>query len=298
MRHRSAGKVTEGLWYLGRVESGVYLLESENESAIINGALSYVLPDALAQMEQFGLDANKITKMIILHAHFDHVGIFPYFARKYPQIKVYGSARAGSVMKMPNAIDTINSFSQIAIDIAKRSSAMASFDTPWRDDITVETISEGDVISVGKRALQVMETPGHSACSISLYEPSIKALFASDGNGIPFEDTIVASGNSNYTQFQENLKKLSTFAVDFLCADHYGYVSGVEAHSFTAQTIEAAAQFRGNVESAYIKLGDIDAATKEINNTFYNAYPSYFLEKSIMEGVIKQMVKHIVQGIK
>lgn len=68
------------------------------------------------------------------------------------------------------------------------------------------------------------ETPGQSSCSVSLYVPSVKALFPSDGGGIPCKEMILAARNSNFTKYQESLEKLKDLDVAFLCSDHYGYV--------------------------------------------------------------------------
>ena len=66
MRFRKAGKVTDNLWYLGREEAGVYIFEGRDDAILINGAMSYILPDVLEQMKAFGIDAKKIGKILIL----------------------------------------------------------------------------------------------------------------------------------------------------------------------------------------------------------------------------------------
>ena len=83
MRFRKPGMITNNLWYLGSEESGVYYLEGSNGAALINGAMAYVLPNVLTQMREFGIDPGRVTKFLILHSHFDHVGIVPYFKRNY-----------------------------------------------------------------------------------------------------------------------------------------------------------------------------------------------------------------------
>ncbi|MFH1488129.1 MAG: hypothetical protein ABII06_04440, partial [Pseudomonadota bacterium] len=77
MRIRVPGKVCDRLWFLGCEETGVYLLEGSAESVIISGGMSYIVPIVLRQMGEFGLEKEKIRKILILHSHFDHVGIIP-----------------------------------------------------------------------------------------------------------------------------------------------------------------------------------------------------------------------------
>ncbi|MBN2516194.1 MAG: MBL fold metallo-hydrolase [Deltaproteobacteria bacterium] len=297
MRIREAGKITDNLWYLGRMESGVYVLEGQDSSIIINGGISFILPDVLTQMKDFGIDVDKIRKLLILHSHFDHVGIVPYFKRNYPEIEVYASAPAWKILTMPKAIETVNMFSKIVTNQMGLGDSLDSFDSEWRDDVSGTTVSEGDHIDLGGVTLSIMETPGHSSCSITAYEPNLKALFASDAVGIPYRETAFPSGNSNYTQFQESLERLNTLQVDYLCADHYGYVTGDEARTYVDLSIEAARKMRADMEDVYRKEADIDTAAKTITNSFYKESPDYFISADILEGVFKQMVKHIAQTL-
>ena len=237
MRHRTAGKITDNLWYLGREESGVYLLEGKDGSIMINGGLAHILPDVLKQMKEFGIDPAKIAKILILHSHFDHIGVIPHFKRNWPAIEVYGSAETWRILQMQKAIDIANQFSKIVADKMGLGAALQGVDFAWRDDITGKTVAEGDRIDLGGTTLNVLYTPGHTNCSITAYEPDRKALFASDGGGIPYRDGSFASANTNFTQYMESLEKMKPLVVDYLCADHYGYVTGEDARGFIDLTL-------------------------------------------------------------
>ena len=128
MRFREAGKVAEHLWYLGREAAGVYVLEGQNSSILINGGMSYILPEVLQQMKSFGIDAGKIEKILILHSHFDHVGVVPYFKRLNPGIEVYASAPTWKILAMPKAIDIINSFSKLTAAAMGDENTLSAYD--------------------------------------------------------------------------------------------------------------------------------------------------------------------------
>ncbi|MFW3147215.1 MAG: winged helix-turn-helix transcriptional regulator, partial [Thermoplasmatota archaeon] len=151
---------------------------------------------------------RKIGRPRIVHAHFDHIGIIPYFKRRRPGIEIYASARAWEILETQKAINTINTFSR---DIARqmgRESIYRTCDPAWRDDITGIAVSEGDEIDLGNMAVRILETPGHSSCSTSAYVSDLKALFPSDGVGIPYRSSTVISANSNFTRYQESLHRL------------------------------------------------------------------------------------------
>jgi glyoxylase-like metal-dependent hydrolase (beta-lactamase superfamily II) len=93
MRIRKPGKVHERIWFLGREESGVYLLEGDDGSMMVSGGMSYIVSDILQQFKEFNIDENRIKKLLVLHSHFDHVGIIPFFKRRHPKMEVYASER-------------------------------------------------------------------------------------------------------------------------------------------------------------------------------------------------------------
>lgn len=297
MRIRTAGKVNSNLWYLGRKESGMYLLEGNQESMLISAGISFILGDVLAQMKTFGIDAKKIKSLLILHSHFDHVGTVPYFKRTYPEIDIYASQRAWDILTMPKAIETMNAFSLMVAASQGFQDVLSKYDTEWRNDIVGKTVSDGDVLAVDGMEVRIMETPGHSSCSIAAYIPSLKTLLPSDAGGIPIDDDIFPSGNSNYTQFQQSLEKMKDLEVDYYCADHYGYISGEEARHYTGQTIEAASQLRAQIVDIYNKSHDNESSAKLLTEELFRRHPDYFISKEIIAGVFGQMVKHIAKSM-
>jgi 2-aminobenzoylacetyl-CoA thioesterase len=294
---QNPGKVCDGLWYLGRPESGVYLLEGRDGSVIISGGMSYLVPDLLRQFDDFGLKEDRIQGIVILHAHFDHIGIVPFFRRRNPGLNVYASARAWEILREPKHIGTINQFSHKLTERMKIHVPHTADELDWPVGLSGAKVSEGDVIDLGNRQIQIFETPGHSSCSISAYVPQIKALFPSDGGGIPYKGTILAAANSNFTLYLESLKKLGPLPLDYLCADHFGYVYGDEARTYICSSIDSAMKERARLEGIYRRSFDIDKAAREAASSFIQENPDYFLTLEIYEGVCRQMMRHIAKTV-
>jgi glyoxylase-like metal-dependent hydrolase (beta-lactamase superfamily II) len=297
MRVRKPGKVREGIWALGQKETGVYLLEGKKGSMMVSGGMSYIVSDILQQFKDFEIDETRIKKILILHSHFDHVGIIPFFKRRHPGIEVLASERAWSILQMEKAILTINEFSKNVAKRMGKEEIYLKHDLEWRNDISGKTVREGDRIDLGDMEVSILEIPGHSSCCIAAYVPKLKALFPTDGGGIPFDETIVTSGNSNFTQYQESLGRLKDLDVDIYGADHYGYVIGEEARTFIPLTIEMAKKKRAEMEEAYRSTRDIDAAAKKLISSFYDENPDYFLSPEIFLDVHRQMVRHIATAM-
>jgi glyoxylase-like metal-dependent hydrolase (beta-lactamase superfamily II) len=298
MRIRDAGPVCDRLWYFGREESGIYLLAGRRHSLIISGGMSYLAPDVLDQFHRFGIDEERIDRLLILHAHFDHVGLVPLFRRRCPRIELYASARGWEILQMPKAIDTINAFSRLVADRMGISASLEGHDLEWRLEPAGYAVKEGDVMDLGGLTVHIFETPGHSSCSVSAYVPELKALFPSDGGGVPFAETIIPTGNSNFTQYQQGLQKLRACKTEILCADHYGYVTGPEAGDYIDRSIALAAEERNRVESISLGTGSVDETVRELTEEFDGQHPGYFLAPEIRAGIYRQVVRHIAGALK
>jgi glyoxylase-like metal-dependent hydrolase (beta-lactamase superfamily II) len=293
MRIRKPGRVCERIWFLGREESGVYLLEGRECSMVVSGGMSYILSDLLQQIKAFDINENRIKKLLILHSHFDHVGIVPFFKRRHPEIEVYASERAWEILQMDKAILTINEFSRNVATRMGKEDVYATYDLDWRDDVSGKTVHEGDRMDLGGLEVSTLEIPGHSSCCIAAYVPEIKALFPTDGGGIPFRETIISSGNSDYTRYQQSLEKLKDLEVEVYGADHYGYIIGDEAREFIHKSIEMAKRNRAQMEQVYKSTRDIDATAQTLISSFYKENPDYFLSPEILLDVYRQTVRHI-----
>lgn len=299
MRIRKAGKITEHLWRLGAEESSVYLLEGSKSSAIISGGMNYIILDVLRQIEEFGIDEKKLEHIVILHAHFDHIGIIPFFKRRWPRLTVYASQRGWGVINNPKAIAVINKFSNlVAQNKIDSRDDMSLLDWAWRDDVKGESLSEGKKINLGGMKIEILETPGHSSCSISAYIPQLQALFPSDAVPIPYKDDMIVVANSNYTQYQQSLEKLAKLKVKILGADHYACIVDDEAASYISNSIAATREKRSVLEDILKKEGgSIDQVAKAYVDDYYKNNPDYFIVPEIMLEVYRQMLKHLAENM-
>ncbi len=129
-------------------------------------------------------------------------------------------------------------------------------------------MGDGDVLTCGDVNLQVLETPGHSTCSISLYMPEEKAIFVSDAVGISLGDKVFTAANSNFDQYMQSLEKIFAFNPDIILSEHRGGRTGEDCRKFMPVCRQAAMEMREFVEEAFVRTGDIEQSTDEIANHF------------------------------
>jgi glyoxylase-like metal-dependent hydrolase (beta-lactamase superfamily II) len=292
MRSNNPGKIDEGLWLLGTKESCVYLLEGSQSTVLISAGMSYILPDLLRQIDAFGISSQKIEHIIILHSHFDHVGIVPFLKRKWPNVKIYASARAWQVLSNPKAISIIHDYTlKVCRRVRGNTDDLSVLDWQWRYDVQGEVLDERSRIDLGNRHIEIHETPGHSSCSISAYVPQLKALFPSDAVAIPYRDEYVIAAGSSFGQYQQSLDKLSGLNIEILCADHYGYVRGDEAKHYIARSREAAEQMIDRLCLALHQEGSAEKAAGQLVKNHFDRRPDYFVDPDILLVTYTRMLK-------
>lgn len=291
------GFVTDRILFLGRKESCVYLLKGAEEFALLGGGLAYIIPDIIKQLKNFNIEEKKIKRIIILHSHFDHCGIVSFFKRRWPWVSITASARAKELLNKLEVMESISSLNQILSTehglVKQDKDIVAEYDRINIDDV----VKEGDILSCDDLSMEVMEVPGHSSCSIAIYVPQEKAIFASDSGGIPFGDKIFTAASSNFDKYQESLQKMARYEIEIYLAEHFGARTGSDGRHFLRKSIDAAIETRNIIEASYTKTKDIKKSTKEITDTVMEWMPEGFMPKEIISMVIGQMVRFIA-GLK
>jgi len=292
MRIVKAGWITDRILLLGSEESNVYLLKGE-EYTIVGGGMITIVPDILEQLGVFGIEESTITRLLILHTHFDHCAIAPFFAKRWPQLRVVTSKRGKDLLANPKVVDSISFLCKTAIAQAGMEEKAEALNLIFDGLEFQETVDGGDRVSWGGVELEIIDAPGHSSDSIAAYMPSEKALFASDAGGIPFGDDVFAAGNSNFTKYQETLERFNEYDVDIHLAEHYGAFTGEDAKNFMPKSIAAAKEMRKLLEESYARTRDVEESTRELTDLIMKRAPDYFLPKEVMAMVIGQMMKYI-----
>jgi len=290
------GKVNERITLLGAPESCFYHLDGGREAVLIGGGMAYLAPRILPQIEAFAVDVKKITKLIVLHTHFDHCGLVPYLKKLWPWIKVAASEKGRSRLSDPRVTQTIAASNQMAIARAGLDEEATRLEFEFTGIEVQQALKEGDRLVCGDVAIDILEVPGHSSCSIAAYVPEERALFVSDAAGVHYKDFVFAAGNSNYDLYQKSLRRMAAYPVKTVLLEHYGAAVGEEARTLLAKAIEAAEITRASIEKTYRLTRDVSKTTEAISRFVLARSPDYFLDKEILSMVIGQMVKFIAKA--
>lgn len=290
------GKVTRRITLLGAPESCLYHLNGGGESVLIGGGMAYLAPRILSQVKAFDIDVKKITTLIVLHTHFDHCGLVPYLKSLWPWMKVAASKKGKARLSDPRVTQNIAGSNQMAIARAGLEEEAARLGFVFTGIEVAQTLKEGDRMACGALAIDILEVPGHSSCSIAAYVAEEKALFASDAAGVYYKDFVFAAGNSDYDLYQRSLHRMAAYPVEVVLLEHYGAAVGDEARALLVRAIETAEDTRAAIEKTYRLTGDVSKTTEAITRVVLARSPEHFLDKEILSMVIGQMVKFITKA--
>jgi glyoxylase-like metal-dependent hydrolase (beta-lactamase superfamily II) len=123
---------------------------------------------------------------------------------------------------------------------------------PEENHIAIDrVVGEGDSIEVGPgTAYQVLETPGHSPCSLSFFDPERKVLIISDASGyyMPTHNDWWPNYFSDYGQYVASLERLAGLGAEVLCLSHNGAIRGADdVAAYFQGAIEATRRYHGRI---------------------------------------------------
>jgi len=289
------GKVTDRILLLGRKESCVYILKGEEEYVLLGGGTAYIVPEVVEQLKEFAIAEQKIKRIVILHSHFDHCGIVPFFKKRWPWAKVTASSRAKDLLSDPKVIESIDYLNKALIAEHGREEEGEDLGLEFSGIDVEEVVKGGDILSCGDLSMEVIDVPGHSSCSVAVYVPGEKAMFASDAGGVPFGDQVFTAANSNFDKYQESLEKMAGYEIDVYLAEHFGARTGDDSRGYLEKAMEAAIKTRGILEASYARTRDVKESTEEVTDRLMTMLPDGFMPRDIIAMVAGQMLRFIAR---
>jgi glyoxylase-like metal-dependent hydrolase (beta-lactamase superfamily II) len=180
--------------------------------------MAYCWEELLEKLETT-LNGRSLDYILLTHTHYDHVGALPYIRDRYPQAMVLASEYAQKVLQKESARKVIGELGEEA--------ARTYLGTEMKvrtDGLVVnQVVGENDEIDLGDTIIQVLETPGHTTCSLSYYILPEKILLASESTGILIEPELVHTAIlKSYRDSLASGEKMKNLQANTIILPHYG----------------------------------------------------------------------------
>ncbi|HEX2111091.1 MAG TPA: MBL fold metallo-hydrolase [Gaiellaceae bacterium] len=132
----------------------VYLLDGGSEAALVDAGIGSGVDAILANADATGLPRDRLRYVFLTHGHADHAGGAAALRERLPDVRVVASAEVAEWVATGDA-------EALSVEVGKRSDFYPA-DFRFRPcDVDVR-VRDGDRVSVGELAVEVLETPGHA----------------------------------------------------------------------------------------------------------------------------------------
>ena len=227
--------VTPRLWMLGTNEYPLFLYRGGTQSTIFEGGTGAMGPVLERQLKDLGVDPATVGQVVVTHAHQDHVMAVPALRAMFPSVQVLASEAACGTLAAEKAVGFFQKMDEALTGSLLKAGRITEDDKPQPMEgstIAVDlTLHEGDRVEVDEGvAFTVLETPGHSDCSLSFHETDEGLLIISDATGyyMPEQNAWWPNYFTGYGAYADSIKRLRDVGAEVLCLSHNGVVTGAE----------------------------------------------------------------------
>ncbi len=228
-------KLSERIFLLGNHYLSTYLIMGDRSSILIDPGISSTATQVIDQIKSLGIASSNIDKLILTHAHADHVAGAPVLKKAMPGLIVSSSAETVRLLKKEKVRDI---FGKDDLDISSQLKSLGEVNKSENvsdnlNDLIDETICPGQVIDLAGITIEVIDAPGHCLGGLAFWETEEKVLFCSDYLGflVP-PDQFVPNFYANFMEYMTTFESLTKLNPHWICPGHCGAYADKDAIRF------------------------------------------------------------------
>lgn len=217
----------------GYGEDTIYpvILQDEDEMILVDCGYTNFLSLLEKAAYEKGIDLSKLTKVIVTHHDYDHMGSLAAIKKKYPHIKIIASEKDAPYVTGRKKSLRLEQAEQIQLTMPQeQQEAGKVFQDILKSVENTEvdmTVKDGDYVSCCG-GIEIMETPGHMPGHISLYLKKLKVLISGDALAIENGNLQIAA--PQYTldmaEAKKSVLKLLNYDIEKIICYHGGEYQG------------------------------------------------------------------------
>ncbi len=158
--------------YVRPILDAIHLIEDSGEVAIVDCAHNDSWPQVSAALTQMGRRPEDVKWLILTHVHLDHAGGAGLFMSKLPNARLVVHERGARHM-----IDPSKLYAGVEVVYGKETAKRLYGDLLPISESRVQIGKHGDVLALGQRTLEILDTPGHARHHISIVDHAARGVF-------------------------------------------------------------------------------------------------------------------------
>ena len=247
-------------------------LVAADEPILVETGPTTSLPSLVAGLDAVGVGPADLPNVVVTHIHLDHAGGVGALAERFPGATIWVHERGAPHLADPTRLIA----SAVRVYGADRLASMFGSVDPVPAE-RIRALVDGDTISLGDRALEVMHTPGHASHHICLRDDATAAVFTGDGFGVYLPDVGVLRPATAPPEFDlevavADIERVRAASPSALLFSHFGPATDVEAVCDLA--IERLRGWTELVRAALDRPGGDEASAAEIGRFLRDATAS------------------------
>lgn len=211
------GSGDKGMQITDPFDCHVYLIDGGSELAVVDAGAGMGVDQILKNIENDGFLLEKLTYLLLTHAHADHAGGVKEFVDR-TGVKVIASSVAGQYLEQGN---------EVAISLAgAKEAGFYPKDYQFKACKVDQIVEEGEEIRVGRHLLKVIDTPGHCDGHVSFYMKTAERNYLFAGDVVFYEGKVATQFIHDCSVFKlgNSIEKLQKLKVDALLPGHDVFV--------------------------------------------------------------------------
>lgn len=212
------------------------VLLSGQDAVLIDTGYAFSAEKMAAQLKQV-LGGRSLSRILLTHSHYDHVGGCRVLKRHFPDAVLTASEAVQKILRKPTAMEVMKRLDASAA----QENGMHEFNG-WEDGIDIDhVVQDGDRIAWGSESILILSTPGHTRCSTSFYFEQEGLLAAAETVGIaPFFPKVSPAFITGYRDTLDSIAKCAALAPKSILLSHSPLIAGADAGRFWDYAKQAA----------------------------------------------------------
>lgn len=216
---------------VGSFDNPVYLIGGPGNWTLIEGGIS---SQFLAVKEKITSIVNcfsDIKHWIILHTHYDHCGLLSYLYYHLPEVQVWAGEKGGAKLCKEKSIQVIENLNNDVIQLKNTETIFEDIIKTPLMDIPIKQLVDHQTLTCATNLMfTIIPSPGHSDCSISLFEYYSGRLFVSDALGEYFTPkNWFPLAFSSISDYLRSISILETTKPKTIALGHSDRIDGIAA---------------------------------------------------------------------
>lgn len=219
-------QIVPGLYYFtGLILGHAYLITEGDGLTIIDASIPGAAPKIVAQLKTAGYQPSDVKRILITHAHFDHVGGLPELAR------LTGAPVICSAVEKPQVSDSAPIVPPKPESIPAWQRFMVNNNQVMKPTPVARTLSDGEIMPEVFGGLQAVAAPGHSPGHTAFWQPERRIIIMGDVLfNAPWMMLPFPAFTTDMAENIRSLKKIAAMDVETACFGHGSpIVSGAAA---------------------------------------------------------------------